>query len=425
MTSLKHLPTWRIVLATSAVFLSSMCTMGDLPLITVLNTVYETYADAPEALVNYGVTGVAMVSIPLCLVAGWLLDRFDKKWVLVGGFGLFAFSTIFGAAIQNVYYFVCMRQLFAIGYAFANTAAFSILAELFTNGAQRGKVIGWYNAFMALVGAVLSAVSGLLAVSSPLGEFQGAYQTYLLSVPVLVFLAVALPRLKPNAASKNEQAALNVESESIDEADAIGHEAGAQARKEIDAPASVSTVRIAGFILTTILVGTCYFVSQYMISLYVADAGIGNAAFTGSLTSAMTIATALSSLGFGFFYARFGGAVRIPAVFAIGAGFLAMGFFPSKLTALACITLMGFAWSFFYCHVFSRCAELLTPTRRGFSTSLATCAISFASMLSSYALTGLMGILDCSAVEAWPYFGIIMIGVSIVLLASSLAAPRR
>lgn len=401
MTSLKHLPTWRIILATSAVFLSSMCTMGDLPLITVLNTVYETYADAPEALVNYGVTGVAMVSIPLCLVAGWLLDRFDKKWVLIGGFGLFAFSTVFGAAIQNVYYFVCMRQLFAVGYAFANTAAFSILAELFVNTTQRGKVIGWYNAFMALIGAVLSATSGLLAVSSPLGEFQGAYQTYLLSVPVLVFLAVALPAFKPNS-GKEPDSQPDVQ-------------ASAHTRKTVEATVPASKSHIAGFIALTVVVGTCYFVSQYMISLFVADAGIGNAAFTGSLTSAMTIATALSSLGFGFFYARFGDAVRIPAIFAIGAGFLIMGFYPGKLTAIICITLMGFAWSFFYCHVFSRCAELLAPSRRGFSTSLATCAISFASMLSSYALTGLMGILDCNAVEAWPYFGAIMVGAGIAL----------
>ena len=61
MTRASDLPKWRLALALAALFLSSMCTMGDLVISPIAANIYEAFADAPTALINLGVTGPALV----------------------------------------------------------------------------------------------------------------------------------------------------------------------------------------------------------------------------------------------------------------------------------------------------------------------------------------------------------------------------
>lgn len=161
MSAMKQIPKWRMVIGIAALFISSMCTLGDMVITPIAVNLYEVFADAPEALLNFGITGPALVGLPFGLLAGWLCDRFDKKWVMVVGFAIFTFSAIFGAAIENIWYFVITRCLATgVGWGITNTAAFSILADLFSDEKQHGRMVGFYNAAMSIMGAVLSSVAG-------------------------------------------------------------------------------------------------------------------------------------------------------------------------------------------------------------------------------------------------------------------------
>ena len=111
MTSSRDLPKWQLILALTALFLSSMCTMGDLVVSPVAASIYNSFDDSPEWLVNLGVTGPALFGLPFGLVTGFLCDRVDKKKIMVTGFTIFAISAVFGAMYDNVYYFVSMRLL--------------------------------------------------------------------------------------------------------------------------------------------------------------------------------------------------------------------------------------------------------------------------------------------------------------------------
>lgn len=120
-----------------------MCTMGDLVISPIAADIYEAFADSPTALINLGVTGPALVGLPFGLIAGIMCDRMDKKKIMLAGFLVFTIASVFGIADVNVYYFVVMR-LFAtgVGWGITNTAALSILADLFTDEHEHAKFVG-------------------------------------------------------------------------------------------------------------------------------------------------------------------------------------------------------------------------------------------------------------------------------------------
>lgn len=167
MTESSDLPKWRLALSLAALFLSSMCTMGDLVVSPVAADVYQAFADSPEWLVNLGVTGPALFGLPFGLATGVLCDKLDKKKIMVIGFAVFTLSAVFGAVCENVYFFVTMRLLATgVGWGITNTAALSILADLFPDEAEHGKYVGWYNSAMSAIGALLAYGAGVLAAGS-------------------------------------------------------------------------------------------------------------------------------------------------------------------------------------------------------------------------------------------------------------------
>lgn len=102
MANATHISRPRLFLALAALFLSSICTMGDLVINPIVANVYEAFADAPLWLVNLGITGPALVGLPFGLLAGYLCDRVDKRIIMVAGFAIFTLSSVFGILYVNV-----------------------------------------------------------------------------------------------------------------------------------------------------------------------------------------------------------------------------------------------------------------------------------------------------------------------------------
>lgn len=400
MTKAENLSKGKLFLLLAALFLSSMCTMGDLVVNPIVSNLYHAFADAPEWLINLGVTGPALVGLPFGLMAGFLCDRIDKKWVMVAGFAIFTASAVFGAAFDNVYYFVAMR-LFAtgVGWGITNTAALAILAELFTDETEHGKYVGWYNSAMSVMGALMAAVAGVLAVAA----WQNAFYTYVIAIPVLIMLVAFLPKFP------------------------AAHDTGANGNpspKTTEAPKGWWT-RLIPLSVQIFFVAICYFVLLYMISLYVVDAGVGDEAFTGMLSSVSTIATAISSLAFGMVYKKMKNAVYLPALFVLGLCFLAMAFFPSPLVTIASVAVAGLMWPFYFCYFYTRCTELAPASKAGTATSIVAFSDGLAAAGCSYLLTGLIGATGGTSVTVWPVFGIILIVVGLVSCLWFLATRKK
>lgn len=390
MTVATDLPKWRLVLALAALFLSSMCTMGDFVITPIVSNIYEVFGEQSEFLVNLGITGPAIVGLPFGLAAGFLCDRMDKKVVMVVGFAIFTLSAVFGIAFENLYWFVIMRQLATgVGWGITNTAALSILADLFTHKGEHGKYVGWYNAAMSLIGALLALTAGRLAVDG----WQNAYLVYLVAIPVLVMLIVFLPSFPPAS-----QATVTADGE---ETSGIVAQKGWW-RGLVPLSAQV------------LVVACCYYVILYMISIYVADSGVGDEAFTGMLSSVMTISSAIGSFLFGMAYERFRTAVYLPSLFVIGFTFFVLAFVPVAPVIVVALACAGFAWPFFFCYFYSHCTAISPANKAGTATAIVASANGVAVTASSYLLMGSIGMTGGNSLTVYPAFGVVMIAVGVI-----------
>lgn len=399
MTTAESMSKGRLFLALLALFLSSMCTLGDLVISPITANLYDVFSDSPEALINFGVTGPALVGLPFGILAGIMCDRLNKKWVMVAGFAIFTVSAVFGAT-DNIYLFVTLRCLATgVGWGITNTAALSILAELFTNEDEHGKYVGWYNSVMSIMGALMSAVAGILAVTA----WQNAFYTYTIAIPILVMLIIFLPNFNENKTDNAVKAA------------ETGNDPKAAAKPGWWKAVVPLTIQV-------FFIAICYFVMLYMIAVYVSDAGVGDETFIGLITSVATICTAVTSALFGFFYKKMKTFVYVPAMILLGIVFICMGLFPSPIMTVIGVAVGGLVWPFYFCYFYVRVAELVPSSKVGTATSIVAFSDGLAAAGSSYLLTGLMGGLSATSVQVWPIFGIVLfvtIAISVIWVVST------
>ncbi len=408
MTELKSMPKWRVWLMLAAIFLSTFTSMTDQVITPIVNIIYEVYSGAPLAAVDFTITGAVLVSLPFILLAGWLCDHFNKKIVIVVSFAIFSASTIFGAYVIDITYYCVMRSLTMIGWGMTNVSALAILAQVFTQEDEHGKVVGWYNAAMSIIGALLALLGGALAVSFAGDEFRGVYNAYWLTLPILAMLIAFVPSMKPV---------------SIQEAQAEAEEPDSTT-SEVDIDSGRPWwVPLIPLVLIILVVTLCQTEQLVMVSVYVADAGVGDAGFVGIAASTMVIASTVGSLLFGPLYSKMNRTIAVPAIVAIAAGFLVMGFVPAVASVIAGAILIGLGWSLFFCFFYTRCVELVAANNAGKATSVANFAYSITCAASAYFLTWLMQTFGISAVTCWWIFGVILL-VGAVATAVYIALTR-
>ena len=383
----KNLSKARMVLILLALFLSTSCTMGDMVIVPIAGNLYEVFPQV--GLVNAIISASALVGVPFCLLGGYLADKMNKKTLMVAGFALYTVTSVFGCVFINVYYILVCR-LFATGVAWGITssAALGIIAELYEDEGKRGTVNGWYNAVMAALGSVLSLAAGYLAVSA----WQNAFRAYWINIPILVLLIVFLPSMPP----KKEKA---IE---------------AQAKGRAESSSAGWFVRLLPILIQVLLVATSYYVVNYMISVYVTDTGIGNEAFSGTLSSAGTICSFLANLAFGFIYSRLKKATAIPSFLMIGIGFMLMAFLPSRGIAIAACAVMGGFWGIFYSYFFTECTVVVPEEKQGTAIGITSAINGVAMFLCTYAATGLKSVMGAeSLASVFPVFGVVVLAVCI------------
>ena len=396
----------RLFFAMAALFLSTMCTMGDLVNNPIVANVYEAFADAQLWLVNLGITGPALVGLPFGLMAGYLCDHVDKRMVMIAGFAVFTLSSVFGIVYVNVWYFVAMRLLATgIGWGITNTAAFAILADLFIDDDdQHARYVGWYNACMSVLGAVLASVSGFLAV----GGWTLSYRAYWLAIPVLVMLVAFLPSFPPKSDTSERVEAVHGESRSS--AGALGRAMNAPWANEGRASRNW-WMAIVTLTLQVFFVALLYYIILYLVGVYVADKGLGDEAFIGMLTSLLTISTALGSIVFGSFYKRLGNRVYIPGLIAIALAFFVLAGTESQVVAAVTLCVAGLGWAFYFCFFYTYCTELVPDSKNGMATSVVAASNGLAVSASSQTLTYAMTATGLASFQLYPAFGCLMLVV--------------
>src|SRR5919198_990018 len=88
----------------------------------------------------------ALCLAALILAAGSLSDRVGRKGILLAGLGVFAAGSLGGALASNPTQLIAARAVMGIGAAGIFPSTLSLIANVFTERAERAKAIGLWGA---------------------------------------------------------------------------------------------------------------------------------------------------------------------------------------------------------------------------------------------------------------------------------------
>lgn len=385
----------RVIMMLLALYLSVMCTMADMLITPIANEFYTLYADAPSAIVSLGVTGTCLSAMPFMLLSGWMCDHFNKKTMMVVGFAIYMVAGLFGAAVENVYYWVAMRLLVGVAWGVTNSAAFAILSDFFNDDPLvHSSAVAGYSIAISVVGSLLAFLGGVLAQNG----WSAVYQGYWASIPVFILLLIFLPSFPAHTASAEE----------TDEAAAATESKGWMGR-------------LLPLLIMVIVGCCCFYEVQYMGSLYVEAAGIGDSTYSGTMISFLTLGGMVGAplypvlkkkLGIDFAF--------LPGIVLEAVCFLLMAFFPSQLGCLVFSFLIGMGNMCFYSHYYSAYAEVVPADKIGVAGGLIGFCEAMGNFGCSYVLMGLISATNGTAASVWWIFGagFIVVGIFGLFIAA-------
>jgi MFS family permease len=280
------------VLIVAALSLATIAIMGDMVIIPVAENLFTDFHDVNMGILNYLLSGPALISAFASLLYGKLMSYIGKKKLLATSFAFFMAGSICGDVVHNAYYMAVMRSLVGVGMGGVMVLAIAIISDIFVDEKARSSVMGIYNGMMAGVGAILGWVSGMVAAV----EWTLVFRIYLASIPIFLMILIFVPENKPAKP---------------------GWEAGPEGDAEKMPWSKLLPMNGAFFVYSTI-----YCIVYYQISMVITDKSIGDVAFIGILSALGTVGSFLCCCFFGLYYAKF---KRFTPF--VGFAGLALGFF--------------------------------------------------------------------------------------------------
>ena len=344
------------VFATTYVLFSAMIA------IPVIYNFYALFGDN-LGMVNYVVSGGLLIAILSNLVGARLMKRIRKRTLLLVGVALFSVTSTFQVAVLDITYIAIMGTLAGIGCGLVVIAAPALLSDAYPDEKKRGTMLGWYNSLGSIMGAILSAVAGFVAVTA--ASWTSVYWLYALSAIVFVLAWIFVP----NTPTDSEKAAA----------------AGTTTAHDRIPLLPMASLSIAGFTLSLV-----YMVPVYFISIIVLQGALGDASTAGLLSSATTIGSAVGCAVFGLVF-RVIGRVSPTVAFAlmtvslllIGAGNLA-------LVTLGCV-LLGISYGLGFVYYTVHATTIVPPSKVAVALSISWAAINLGGFATTYLVSALQG----------------------------------
>jgi EmrB/QacA subfamily drug resistance transporter len=154
--------------------------------VTIVNVTLPTLVrelDATTTDLQWVVDAYSLVFAALILAAGSLSDRVGRKGILLAGLGVFAAGTLAGSFATNPTQLIAARAVMGVGAAGIFPSTLSLIANVFTERAERAKAIGLWGATTGVGIAAGPIVGGWL-----LEEFWWG-SVFLFMVPVALVIA--------------------------------------------------------------------------------------------------------------------------------------------------------------------------------------------------------------------------------------------
>lgn len=360
----------------------------DLIMIPAWDPIYAFYADEPLAIMNFVTTGPQLFVFIGTLICTWLLTKLSKKTILVICFASF---TVFGYAIgfnTNIYYFAVMRTLIGLSVGGLLPVAVALIAEVYYEDQDKVSMLtGVYNGVGAIAGAILTFVAGLLAAEA----WQDIYKCYWVSAVILIMLVAFVPKTPP------EQP---------------------HARTIEGVASSWSKGPLAATLMAMFTASVFYLIAISRLSFYGTETGLGDPAIAGTISSVMTLASALAGFVFGPIYRKSGRGTPVICYAMFTLGFLLLYIQGNLALAFVAFCLLGFAYTAILSYYLAYVAYVVPDYMASKAITLTSAAMSLGACASSYIFTFVMGIggfTNSFLVPATGFVALVCLVISIVL----------
>ena len=373
----------KFILFCAALILTHVISMHDMVIYPIVNNLYEMFYEN-MAGVNFIISGPAIFMFVASLLAPYIMKFVDKKTLLIICCVIFAIFSIGGAAVETVPYIIVARSICGFMYGIVQVVVIGIVADYFIDDNKRATFMGVYNAGMALIGAVMSAVAGVLAVNG----WKNAYYTYLISIPMLLLVIFFVPKLQTRIEEAQEQAAAT--------------ETAAKTKGGFSAKFWI-------MLITFFVLCVAYTPMMMMTSVYIAENALGNEALAGLAGSVGTIASGVFCLIFGLVYSKLKARTSLISYAGVGIALLGMYFIKGPVIFLVFCAIAGATYGFLYSYMFTQVIVLVSPENANRAISYLTAVYAASIFLGPYVTTWIMGMVGDSITVASLIFGIICI----------------
>jgi MFS family permease len=373
--------------------LSCVALMNDMVIIPVVDYLFADFSDTNIAVLNFILSGPVLIAAFFSLLCGKLMYIISKKTLMIIGFSVFTAASIFCDAVHNAFYMVVMRSLIGASVGIIGVVSFAIITDVFFDVKARSTMMGIYNGLMALAGAALGWVAGIVGANS----WRSVFRVYLVSIPILVLIILFLPK---DSVSK----------------DGAGGEPGEEAGPVEKMPwAKLLIVQLAFIVYNNI-----YCIVYYQISMIVAAKGIGDAVFVGMLAALGTVGSFVACTAFGLYFNKL---KRFTIVFGYAGMAICYWMIYSAtsttVVAIAC-TFLGAAYGLGISYYSLYTTIIVPPSLIPMALSVSSFVLGLGSSLSTYSATFLEAVLKAETIlDIIPALIIILVVCTVLSLIFS------
>lgn len=377
--------------------LVTIALMADMVIIPVAENLFGEFGDVSVAVLNFILTGPALIGAFSGLAFGKLMQYISKKKLLIIAFAIFSTGAIFGYAVHSAYFMAAMRVLVGIGMGSLGVISMAIIADIFNDESKRSSMLGIFNGGMAAVGAAIGWISGFVAT---LG-WTMVFRIYLVAIPILIMIFLFVPAdevTAPVAESKDDVG-------SSDE--------------------KMPWVKVIALGVAFLIFSAIYCIVFYKISMIVAEKAIGDVTFIGMISALGTVGSFVACFLFGKTYGFFKRSTPIVAYTVMALSFAMLYFSSSSIVAAIACTLLGAMYGMGMSYYFMHCTMIVPESRIPMSIGFTSFCMSIGTFLSVYVATFLQGAIGVTTItEIMPVL-IVILAVGAALSAVFTVKDRK
>lgn len=352
-------------LFTVTIFLCSAVVMAEMGIMPFIFNVYETYYENVMAC-NFIASGGQLFMVAAALICTPLMRRVRKKKLLIAGTALFAVSSIFCVAVDNVLYICVMRALMGASEGVVTTIAMAYIAQLYIDEEKRAAFMGYYNAAMTVFGCVMSYLGGVLAYP----DWTNGFKIFWPSVAVVICCVFFLPDLEVPCEPQQEKG--------VSKKEPLG-------------------LLFITFSVSYVLYTWIYAMHAYYFSAYVGELGLGSSVEAGIGTMISSIAGFITAAAFGKIYGALKKNTNLICFIGLPVAYILMYFFPSIIMGYVGSFLVGITYGLYYTYSYAYVADIVPANRIDDAIGYTTAVYGLAFFVFTYVNTAVQHIMDAGS----------------------------